>query len=105
MPGGTRSFEMARRLVASGHQVNMITSDRSRTAIRGWYQSNEHGIQVHWLPVPYNNTMPYPDRIRAFLRYAVNTGLYAAHFEADLVFATIRTCQKKIGRIWLQFAS
>ncbi|MGD8447421.1 MAG: glycosyltransferase family 4 protein [Desulfobacterales bacterium] len=88
MPGGTRSFEMARRLVDSGHKVHMITSDRSHTATRRWYRTNEHGIQVHWLPVPYNNTMPYPDRIRAFLRYALNTGWYAGKFEADLVFAT-----------------
>jgi glycosyltransferase involved in cell wall biosynthesis len=32
--------------------------------------------------------MPYPDRIHAFLRYAVNAGLYAGQFETDLVFAT-----------------
>jgi len=88
MSGGTRSFEMARRLVASGHEVHIITSDRSSTFTRRWYRTNEHGIQVHWLPVPYKNAMPYPDRIRAFLRYAVNAGLYAGQFEADLVFAT-----------------
>ena len=88
MSGGTRSFEMARRLVASGHEVHIITTDRSRPFARRWYRTNEHGIQVHWLPVPYKNTMTYLGRIRAFLRYAVNAGLYADKFEADLVFAT-----------------
>ncbi len=88
MSGGTRSFEIARRLVAYGHKVHMITSDRRSTFTRRWYRTNEHGIQVHWLPVPYENAMPYHVRIRAFLRYAVNAGLYAGQFEADLVYAT-----------------
>jgi glycosyltransferase involved in cell wall biosynthesis len=101
MPGGTRSFEMARRLVASGHEVHMITSDRSRAATRRWYRTNEHGIQVHWLPVPYNNAMPYPDRIRAFLLYALNTGRYAGQFEADLVFATSTPLTVALPAIYL----
>ena len=88
MPGGTRSFEMARRLVASGHEVHVITTDRSKPFTRRWYRTNEHGIQVHWLSVPYKNAMPYRDRIMAFLCYAVHAGLYAGQFEADLVFAT-----------------
>jgi glycosyltransferase involved in cell wall biosynthesis len=88
MSGGTRSFEMARRLVASGHEVHVITTDRSKPFSRRWYYTNEQGIQVHWLPVPYKNAMPYRDRIMAFLRYAVHAGLYAGQFEADLVFAT-----------------
>ena len=88
MSGGTRSFEVARRLVAYGHKVHMITSDRGRPFTRRWYRTNEHGIQVHWLPLPYENEMPYHVRIRAFFRYAVNAGLYAGQFEADLVYAT-----------------
>jgi len=31
MYGGTRSFEMARRLVAAGHEVHMITTWRKPT--------------------------------------------------------------------------
>ena len=36
MSGGTRSYEMARRLVAAGHEVHMVTSERSRGSSRGW---------------------------------------------------------------------
>jgi hypothetical protein len=79
MSGGTRSFEMARRLVASGHEVNIITNDRSKPFARRWYRTNEHGIQVHWLPVPYENAISYLGRIRAFLSYEVNAGLYEAN--------------------------
>jgi hypothetical protein len=33
MPGATRSYELARRLVQKGHRVDMITSDRSDGAL------------------------------------------------------------------------
>ena len=36
MVGGTRSYELARRLVAKGHQVEMVTSWREPGARRGW---------------------------------------------------------------------
>ena len=29
MIGGSRSYEMARRLVAAGHEVHMVTSDQT----------------------------------------------------------------------------
>ncbi|WP_367303579.1 glycosyltransferase family 4 protein [Corallococcus exiguus] len=90
MHGGTRSYELARRLVSMGHEVHMVTSD-TRTdggTGKGWRESNESGIQVHWLPVPYNNAMSYPDRIRAFSHFAVNSTRRAAQLPADVFFAT-----------------
>ena len=50
MSGSTRSYEMARRLVAAGHQVEMITSWRDATDKRDWFVTHEEGIRVHWLP-------------------------------------------------------
>jgi heme-degrading monooxygenase HmoA len=50
MPGGTRSYEMARRLVAMGHEVNMITSWREPDDRKTWFKTDEAGIKVHWLP-------------------------------------------------------
>ena len=88
MPGGTRSFEMARRLVAADHEVYMITSDRVSNNSDDWYRTIEAGIQVHWLPVRYGNTMPYHERIKAFFRFATKAGLYANRIRADVVFAT-----------------
>ena len=42
MAGGARSYEMARRLVADGHEVHMVTSDREANC-RGvaWRESCE----------------------------------------------------------------
>jgi glycosyltransferase involved in cell wall biosynthesis len=88
MAGGTRSFEMARRLVARGHQVDLVTSSRDRGREGGWYTTVEAGIRVHWLPVPYDNKMSFGQRLRAFLKFAVAASRRAASLPADVVFAT-----------------
>ncbi len=89
MAGGTRSFEMARRLVAAGHEVNLVTSRREIDAMAiDWEESEETGIKVHWYPVPYSNHMSFVERVAAFLRFAYAAGRKAASFDADVVFAT-----------------
>ncbi|MFN4262987.1 MAG: glycosyltransferase family 4 protein [Thioalkalivibrionaceae bacterium] len=88
MSGGTRSYEMARRLVAMGHEVNMVTSWREEGGERDWYETEEAGIRVHWLPVPYSNHMSYSERMRAFVRFAWQAARKAASIPADVVFAT-----------------
>lgn len=89
MPGITRSYEMARRLVAAGHSVDLITTDRSADGRSdSWRVTEEAGIRVHWTPVAYDNSMAYPDRIRAFLRFAWRAARRSAQLQADCVFAT-----------------
>ena len=89
MSGGTRSYEMARRLVAWGHQVHMITSWRDPDSRRqAWFETNEGGIHVHWLPVPYSNEMAYRERVLAFLKFAISAACKAAALPADIIFAT-----------------
>jgi len=88
MSGGTRSYEMARRLVGMGHRVTMITSWREQDERKDWFVTNEDGIEVHWLPVPYSNHMPYKDRIKAFVRFAVSSARRATSIGGDVVFAT-----------------
>ena len=46
MSGGTRSYEMARRLVDMGHEVNLITSSRLRSSPNCCVQTIESGINV-----------------------------------------------------------
>lgn len=86
--GGTRSFEMARRLVAAGHQVSLITTQQEPSDSTSWFITNESGIQVHWLPVPYSNKMSNGRRMVAFLKFALASALRAASIESDVVFAT-----------------
>jgi glycosyltransferase involved in cell wall biosynthesis len=89
MPGGTRSYELARRLVANGHRVDVLTTDRARHRRGlGWRRTDDDGIAVHWLGVPYSNHMPYGRRMVAFAEFAAAATVRAARLDADVVLAT-----------------
>jgi glycosyltransferase involved in cell wall biosynthesis len=89
MGGGTRSFELARRLVARGHTVDVITTDIT-PAKRGlaWRHTRDEGVDVHWFAVPYSNRMSYARRMRAFAEFAVVAAMKAVALRGDLVLAT-----------------
>lgn len=89
MAGSTRSFEMARRLVAAGHEVHMVTTDQRRgVGGSGWRASNEDGIRVHWAAIPYSNEMGFLRRIVAFLKFAAMATGKTAGLNADVILAT-----------------
>jgi len=89
MSGGTRSYEMARRMVDAGHEVHMVTARSDLDcASKDWEIETVSGIQVHWLPVPYDNAMSYFRRLLAFTAFARKAGDYAARLNGDVVFAT-----------------
>ena len=87
MPGGTRSYEMARRLVAQGHSVRMLTADRT-TLGRRWRVSSEEGIEVHWTWLPYRNDMSFVRRVIQFIRFMARSTIRAVCSPGDVVFAT-----------------
>lgn len=91
--GGTRSYEFARRLVAAGHEVRVVTSSArfapvsldptgSRTV------TSVEGIELTILHIPYSNKLSFSRRLLAFARYAAEAAREAARYKADLVFAT-----------------
>lgn len=89
--GSTRSYEFARRLIASGHEVHMITS----AARLPQYTSNSKvsrqdiaGIPTTVIHVPYENAMPFNQRIRAFFEFAWLASREVVKHKADVVFAT-----------------
>lgn len=89
--GGTRSYELARRLVARGHDVTLITSSAHlpQYALDGRRQRVMlDGIELIVLPVEYDNSMSYARRIRSFLKFAAAAAAEAARHRADVVFAT-----------------
>jgi len=67
MSGGTRSYEMARRLVAAGHEVHMITSWVKETDQSDWHMTNGASIHVHYFLNNYNKIF-YMERIKKFFR-------------------------------------
>lgn len=89
--GGTRSFEVARRLAANGHEVTVVTSQNAaqtgRSSSRWTYQELD-GIRIFSCRVPYDNRMGFWKRLRAFVTFAVYASLQSARLPADLVFAT-----------------
>ena len=89
MIGGSRSYEMARRLVSAGHEVHMVTSDQAASSPDGgWRETIEAGIHVHWASVPYANEMAFSQRLQAFFKFAWRAATKAAELGGDLVFAT-----------------
>lgn len=89
MAGGTRSYEMAKRMVAAGHEVHMVTSFREgSTDSNTWFSTNESGIKVHWFPVPYSNNMNYLQRIIAFFSFAKAARKKAISLDGNIIFAT-----------------
>lgn len=91
--GGTRSYEMARRLVKAGHQVTMITSS---SFFPPHYQLSKRithleieGISLRVIRVPYSNKLSYMERIKAFFEFALKAIVETAKTRSvDLVFAT-----------------
>ena len=110
--GGTRSYEFARRLVARGHQVTMITgnsrlqeelSPRDR-----WKEIEIKGIRVIIVPVDYSNYMEKQQRIRSFLRYAwlaVRAGWSAHRHNQTRGSGQQGSTKQKYSRPALVFAS
>ena len=88
MPGSTRSYELAKRLVKNGHSVFMITSkrDNHQSQRNGW--TKEDGIDVFWTPVSYSNKMSYLRRLFSFFSYSIKSLKVALSIDADLIYAT-----------------
>src|SRR5690606_19276887 len=84
MSGGTRSYEMAKRLVKAGHEVHIVTSWVKETTHTNWFNEEIDGIKVHWFPNLYNNRMSFRQRIQAFLRFAYAAMHKVATIPADI---------------------
>lgn len=59
--GSIRSYYLAKGLVDAGHEVTMITTHNSTYEVK-----KVDGIEVHYLPVPYDNSFGFFTRIKAF---------------------------------------
>lgn len=94
-PGGIRSYEMARHLIARGHQVTMICAHSSKDglALPGRHEDPVRkgiidGIRVIQFNLKYSNYMTLPQRALSFLRFALRSIVLALNMEYDLVLAT-----------------
>ncbi len=98
---GTRSFEMARRLVAAGHEVHVVTSSRLiEGPDRGWGEQTVEGIHVHALANIYSDNMGTIRRIWSYARFALLSMRRARSLGGDVVFATSTPLTISIPGVW-----
>ena len=88
MPGSTRSYEFASRLVKEGHEVHMITLRQDCSSRIKNNFSIENGINVYWLPVTYSHKMNFYGRILSFIMFSAYAVKQSLKIKSDLVFAT-----------------
>lgn len=87
-PGGTRSYWISRELIARGHEVHMITSNKK---IEGKVEKVViDGIHVTYLNVMYDSgNMSLFQRFAAFMKFVLKaTPQCFSHKNVDLVIAT-----------------
>jgi glycosyltransferase involved in cell wall biosynthesis len=92
---GTRSYELARRLVSRGHRVTMICGSYAQgsTGLSGEFRGGRRcgtvdGIEVIELKLNYSNRQSFFIRGLTFLRFAARCTWLALWLKYDIVFAT-----------------
>jgi glycosyltransferase involved in cell wall biosynthesis len=92
---GTRSYEMAKRLIDRGHQVTMVCGSYkgSVTGVRDSFVKGKRrglveGIDIIEFELDYSNSMGFLKRTLVFLLFAVKSIKVALGESYDLVFAT-----------------
>lgn len=93
--GGTRSYELARALVAKGHRVTMVCGQSATGGLKlpwdakaRWHRGDVEGIDVIALPLAYSNRTGLAQRAWVFLRYAWRSVGLALRQDYDVLFAT-----------------
>lgn len=91
---GTRSYEMARKLISRGHQVTMVcgsyqlASSGLREESSGVRRGTVDGIDVIEFPLPYSNSDSFIRRTSTFLKFSLKSSLLPFKETFDLLFAT-----------------
>ena len=94
---GTRSFELAKRLAARGHEVTIVSSaallprDQGAGAarVRPFVRDRVEGIDLLLLNVPYSNYFSYAKRLAAFALFTAEAGIAGPLLpRPDVVFAS-----------------
>ena len=92
---GTRSYEVSKRLLASGHRVSMVCGAAvlSKTGLSGPFlngrrEGSVDGIYVIELELPYSNYQSFLRRSWTFLHFAFRSIVLALRLDYDVLFAT-----------------
>lgn len=95
--GAIRSYYLAKGLVDEGFEVEMITAHNEST----YQKTTIEGISVHYLPVAYNNSMGFVQRIFAYLKFIRKSKKTIKNIKgADLVYASSTPLTVGIIALW-----
>jgi len=82
--GSLRSYYLAQAMVKAGFEVTIITASNSP----GYRIENIRDIQVHYLPVAYDNSFGFYRRIYAFILFLLKAGKLTFQLKGDLIYAS-----------------
>ncbi|MDD2367091.1 MAG: glycosyltransferase family 4 protein [Desulfuromonadaceae bacterium] len=92
---GTRSYEMAQRLIARGHKVTMVcgsgqmaSSGLQQEPVNGMRKGTVDGIDIIEFCLPYSNYDSFLKRSWIFVLFAWHSVKLALQLQYDLLFAT-----------------
>lgn len=85
--GGTRSYEAAKRMVAEGIKVTMLTSDQDVDRSLPERETIE-GIDVVRIHCPYDNSYGPIKKMWAFAKFSLKASWTALRLDYDAMFAT-----------------
>jgi hypothetical protein len=91
--GGTRSYELAKRLVARGHSVCVVCGEFAKldlmpTAQKEISRGIIDGINVIQISLHYSTSDGISKRVRTYLRFALISVRIALREDYDVLFAT-----------------
>jgi glycosyltransferase involved in cell wall biosynthesis len=91
--GGTRSYELARRLILSGHSVTMVCGKSCELGLKRdgqakLWRGDVGGIDVIQLDLPYSNYDGIAKRAWTFFKFGLASVRLALREDYDLLFAT-----------------
>lgn len=91
--GGTRSYELAKRLVSRGHSVCMVCGetaklDLPKSGLKNVHRGYVDGIDVIQIALPYSNKDGIAKRVLTFVKFGWIGIKIALKEDYDLLFAT-----------------
>jgi glycosyltransferase involved in cell wall biosynthesis len=98
--GSLRSYYLATALATSGIQPVVVTTHNASEIL----VTNTEGIEVHYLPVTYNNRFNFIKRVFSFLRFVMATVRYAGRFkDAKICYAISTPLTTGVAALWIKW--
>lgn len=94
-----RSYYLAKALVDAGIETVIITTHNHNTA----QIKHIEGIEVHYLPIPYDNRFGFFKRVSSFLKFVLSIVREAGQFrDADVCYAISTPLTIGLAALWIK---